>query len=106
MACFRALHSVADYLVLNISSPNTVGLRELQTTDRLERLIQKLGPTPGSQRDLQRSSIHLDDVKRTKDGLEMRTSARWLRSVDGQWIPLVRWLCASGCRAVTVMAPP
>jgi dihydroorotate dehydrogenase len=39
VACFRALHSVADYLVLNISSPNTVGLRELQTTDRLEPIL-------------------------------------------------------------------
>lgn len=39
VACFRTLHSVADYLVLNVSSPNTVGLRELQTTDRLEPIL-------------------------------------------------------------------
>jgi dihydroorotate dehydrogenase len=35
----RLLAPVADYLVLNISSPNTPGLREMQAVDRLRALI-------------------------------------------------------------------
>jgi dihydroorotate dehydrogenase len=35
----RRLAPHADYLVLNVSSPNTPGLRELQTVDRLAALI-------------------------------------------------------------------
>lgn len=39
VACFRTLHALADYIALNISSPNTVGLRDLQATDRLEPIL-------------------------------------------------------------------
>jgi dihydroorotate dehydrogenase len=35
----RQLAPVSDYLVLNVSSPNTPGLRELQDVDRLRQLI-------------------------------------------------------------------
>jgi dihydroorotate dehydrogenase len=35
----RALAPHADYLVLNVSSPNTPGLRDMQATDRLAALI-------------------------------------------------------------------
>jgi len=35
----EALVNVADYLVMNISSPNTPGLRDLQGRDQLEELI-------------------------------------------------------------------
>jgi dihydroorotate dehydrogenase len=38
-ASVRLLAPVADYLVLNVSSPNTPRLRELQTVDRLRSLI-------------------------------------------------------------------
>jgi dihydroorotate dehydrogenase len=38
-ASVRLLAPVADYLVLNVSSPNTPGLREMQATDRLRGLI-------------------------------------------------------------------
>ena len=34
--------TLADYLVINISSPNTVGLRDLQTRNHLEDLLDKL----------------------------------------------------------------
>jgi dihydroorotate dehydrogenase len=37
---FRLLAPLADYLVLNISSPNTPGLRSLQEHDALEQLLQ------------------------------------------------------------------
>jgi dihydroorotate dehydrogenase len=36
----RRLGKYADYLVLNISSPNTAGLRDLQEADQLEALLE------------------------------------------------------------------
>ena len=36
---FRLLHDAADYITLNVSSPNTPGLRELQEPDRLSELL-------------------------------------------------------------------
>jgi dihydroorotate dehydrogenase len=40
LACIEALHGFADYLVVNISSPNTPGLRQLQERDALDRLLR------------------------------------------------------------------
>jgi len=39
---FRQLHSVADYIVLNVSSPNTPGLRDLQEHAALVALLRAL----------------------------------------------------------------
>jgi dihydroorotate dehydrogenase len=39
LACIDRLHRHADYLVVNISSPNTPGLRALQEKAQLERLL-------------------------------------------------------------------
>ncbi len=39
LACIDRLHPWADYLVVNISSPNTPGLRALQERSALERLL-------------------------------------------------------------------
>jgi dihydroorotate dehydrogenase len=39
LACIDRLHPFADYLVVNISSPNTPGLRQLQERSALERLL-------------------------------------------------------------------
>jgi len=39
LRCIDRLHPFADYLVVNISSPNTPGLRELQDRGALERLL-------------------------------------------------------------------
>lgn len=36
------LHPVADYIAVNVSSPNTPGLRELQQSDHLEHLLDAL----------------------------------------------------------------
>jgi dihydroorotate dehydrogenase len=41
-ACFRALHPVVDYFVVNVSSPNTPGLRELQDKEPLTMLLSQL----------------------------------------------------------------
>lgn len=40
LACIDRLHPFADYLVVNISSPNTPGLRQLQEGAALERLLR------------------------------------------------------------------
>lgn len=47
-ASVRLLAPVADYLVLNVSSPNTPGLREMQAPDRLSRLIAEVRAELGS----------------------------------------------------------
>jgi dihydroorotate dehydrogenase len=53
-ACVEALHTVVDYFVVNVSSPNTPGLRELQEKEPLRKLLafvkslcaSKLQPKP------------------------------------------------------------
>lgn len=40
--CFDALFPYVDYFVVNVSSPNTPGLRELQEKEPLTRLLQEL----------------------------------------------------------------
>jgi dihydroorotate dehydrogenase len=52
LTSFRALHGLADYVVVNVSSPNTPGLRQLQDEERLRALLAELvrennaGPAP------------------------------------------------------------
>jgi dihydroorotate dehydrogenase len=38
--CFEALYEHVDYFVVNVSSPNTPGLRDLQEKEPLQRLLQ------------------------------------------------------------------
>lgn len=40
--CFLALHDHVDYFVVNVSSPNTPGLRELQEKDALHKILTNL----------------------------------------------------------------
>ncbi len=40
--CFSALHPYVDYFVVNVSSPNTPGLRELQEKDSLRKILTTL----------------------------------------------------------------
>lgn len=40
--CFNALHEVVDYFVVNVSSPNTPGLRELQEKGPLLHILNTL----------------------------------------------------------------
>ena len=40
--CFAALHPYVDYFVVNVSSPNTPGLRELQEKDSLKKILENL----------------------------------------------------------------
>ena len=40
--CFLTLHEHVDYFVVNVSSPNTPGLRELQEKDALHKILTNL----------------------------------------------------------------
>ena len=40
--CFKELHSFVDYFVVNVSSPNTPGLRELQEKESLRKILSHL----------------------------------------------------------------
>ncbi|QOR74931.1 MAG: quinone-dependent dihydroorotate dehydrogenase [Thermoflavifilum sp.] len=40
--CFEALYDTVDYFVINVSSPNTPGLRDLQQRDALREIVQHL----------------------------------------------------------------
>jgi len=40
--CFNALHHYVDYFVVNVSSPNTPGLRELQEKEPLKKILSHL----------------------------------------------------------------
>ena len=43
--CFKELYSVADYFVVNVSSPNTPGLRTLQEKEPLIKILSALKQT-------------------------------------------------------------
>jgi len=40
--CFKELHHCVDYFVVNVSSPNTPGLRELQEKESLRKILRHL----------------------------------------------------------------
>jgi dihydroorotate dehydrogenase len=42
IACLRAVHAVSDYITVNVSSPNTIGLRNLQEIKNLAPLLTAL----------------------------------------------------------------
>jgi dihydroorotate dehydrogenase len=42
LICLRAVYLHADYVAINISSPNTAGLRKLQTAENLDHLLSAL----------------------------------------------------------------
>src|SRR6184192_2699495 len=44
---FRLLRDFADYITLNVSSPNTPGLRDLQEPAALSQLLHAIGSEPG-----------------------------------------------------------
>jgi dihydroorotate dehydrogenase len=45
---FRLLRDFADYIALNVSSPNTPGLRDLQEPTALSALLRAIGKEPGA----------------------------------------------------------
>src|SRR5215510_1949642 len=45
---FRMLRDFADYITLNVSSPNTPGLREMQEPEKLSELLSAIGKEVGT----------------------------------------------------------
>jgi dihydroorotate dehydrogenase len=45
--CMKTVYEYADYIVVNISSPNTPGLRELQNPSHIRRLLQQIKTEQG-----------------------------------------------------------
>jgi dihydroorotate dehydrogenase len=62
LASARALAPLADYLVVNVSSPNTPGLRGLQELDQLEPLLSAVRDASGSTPVLVKISPDLADA--------------------------------------------
>jgi dihydroorotate dehydrogenase len=53
--CFNELHDAVDYFVVNVSSPNTPGLRDLQQKDSLKKILinlQEINKTRNNQKPL------------------------------------------------------
>ena len=48
--CFEALHAYVDYFIINVSSPNTPGLRELQEKDSLKKIFASLQENKSQQK--------------------------------------------------------
>ena len=42
IACLRAVHAIASYVTINLSSPNTRGLRDLQAEQALDALLPRI----------------------------------------------------------------
>lgn len=42
LICLRAVYDIASYVTLNVSSPNTRGLRDLQSRDSLDELLARV----------------------------------------------------------------
>jgi dihydroorotate dehydrogenase len=47
---YKRFHGLGDYVVINVSSPNTPGLRDLQSTEALGKIIRTLRDWEGSAR--------------------------------------------------------
>ncbi len=69
--CFNTLHDWVDYFVVNVSSPNTPGLRDLQQRDSLKKILthlQELNNTKKNEKPLLLKispdllQIELDDI--------------------------------------------
>lgn len=58
-----AVARVADYLAINVSSPNTAGLRDLQRADRIASLVNAVSAASGDRPVLVKLSPDLDDME-------------------------------------------
>lgn len=63
-AAARAVASVADYLAINVSSPNTPGLRQLQDPDQLARILDAVAAAAPDRPILVKLSPDLSDDER------------------------------------------
>jgi len=58
--CFEALYPYVDYFVVNVSSPNTPGLRQLQERDAMKELFSAVGREAGGKPVLVKMAPDLD----------------------------------------------
>ncbi len=76
LKCFEIIHDVADYVAVNISSPNTPNLRDLQQSESLEQL---LGSIQEKNRELSGGNASMNeraDIASTGTHLNSHVSAR------------------------------
>ncbi|MDC0598789.1 quinone-dependent dihydroorotate dehydrogenase [Gammaproteobacteria bacterium] len=59
LICFRKVYTYADYIVVNLSSPNTPGLRELQFGEALDGLLATLKHEQSIQQGLHNKRVPL-----------------------------------------------
>jgi dihydroorotate dehydrogenase len=71
-----AFAPVASYVTVNVSSPNTPGLRDLQARSELENLVARLGETRPSLQDPSRSSSRSPPIS---------TGTHWRQSSTYVW---------------------
>lgn len=57
LACLEKAYPVADYIAVNLSSPNTPGLRDLQAADSSARLLEKLKVCQGKLKERHGKSV-------------------------------------------------
>lgn len=50
LVSYKRFHALGDYIVINVSSPNTPGLRDLQSTEALGKIIRTLRDWEGESR--------------------------------------------------------
>ena len=74
LICLKAAYEVADYIAVNISSPNTKGLRDLQAEDAMRTLISALKKEQAVQKQAQGRTVPLL-VKIAPDLNEMQIEA-------------------------------
>lgn len=63
LAAFDAVRDVADFVVVNVSSPNTAGLRTMQAREHARSLLSALRARAGSSRLLVKIAPDLDDAQ-------------------------------------------
>lgn len=78
--CFEALHPYVDFFVVNVSSPNTPGLRALQERDALHKILthlQQLNKNKGQQKPIllkvapDLTTTQLDEVLQLAQEIEL-----------------------------------
>ncbi len=76
----RSVYALADYITINISSPNTPGLRQLQAHDQFARLLDTLKREQGKLHDLHARYVPLAvKISPDLDDVALRGLARQLR---------------------------
>lgn len=77
-ACFEKVYPLADYVTINISSPNTPGLRELQNEEQLSALLEGI----------QQTRLRLEDRHGYRRPLALKLSP----DLDARAIPVIAGL--------------